>query len=487
MSQPAVLLINPNFMKPPIAPVGLDYVADALTRRGYAPVLCDLTFSEDWTTTLDDALAATGPMAVGITVRNIDDAYFASQDFLLEKTAEVVQRVQETTNAPVVLGGVGFSAAPRAALAYLGAHYGIAGEGEDAFPALLDCIVAGRDPRGVPGVLHRTHDGVISVTPPAHADLAVRATPSRSFVDNPRYFAEGGQGGIETKRGCNGWCVYCVDPVAKGRRLRLRPPVSVAEEFAALLDQGVDTIHLCDSEFNLPPGHARAVCDALLRQGLAKGDSSEATGSIRWYTYACPRPFDADLAGAIRRAGCVGVNFGVDHTDEGMLQRLGRKYGPEDIRRAVTACREAGIVVMCDMLLGSPGETRESIHRAIDFMRQMKPDRVGLSCGVRVYPHTPLATFVREQGPLCDNPNLHGTRQDNDDLLRPIFYVDAGIGEDIHGLVWSLVKDDNRFFAADPEQADRNYNYNDNSVLAEAIRAGERGAYWDILRRIAEA
>ena len=35
------------------------------------------------------------------------------------------------------------------------------------------------------------------------------------------------------------------------------------------------------------------------------------------------------------------------------------------------------------------------------------------------------------------------------------------------------------------EAADRNYNYNDNSILSQAIQNGERGAYWDILRRAA--
>ena len=43
-----------------------------------------------------------------------------------------------------------------------------------------------------------------------------------------------------------------------------------------------------------------------------------------------------------------------------------------------------------------------------------------------------------------------------------------------------------RFLAADPTQADRNYNYNDNSVLSNAIRAGARGAYWDILRQLGD-
>jgi radical SAM superfamily enzyme YgiQ (UPF0313 family) len=268
-----------------------------------------------------------------------------------------------------------------------------------------------------------------------------------------------------------------MEPQAKGRRLRVRSPENVAAEFEDLLNQGINVVHICDSEFNLPVAHAYAVCHTLVRRGLAQ--------HLRWYTYAAPQPFDTDLAQIMARAGCVGIDFGIDHTDEEMLRRLGRDYAPDAIRRIAHACRKAGLTILFDLLLGSPGETPETIERTIDLMRAIDPDRVGLSCGVRVYPHTPLARLVRAQGPLAENPNLHGAKTDNENLLRPIFYVESAIGCDIHRLVWSLVKDDNRFFAANPNEIDRNYNYNDNSVLADAIAAGERGAYWDILRRIA--
>ena len=478
MGRPAVLLVNPNRMRPPIAPIGLEYIAASLERHDYAPCLCDLTFAEDWKAALDATLDATAPVAVAVSVRNLDDAYFASQDFVLETTAAMVRRIVQQTRAPVVLGGVGYSTAPREVLRYTGATYGIIGEGEGTLAALLDCLAGGGDVSHLPGVVFRADGGDIVAVPPAFAGLESMPTPPRRFVDNPRYFTEGGQAGIETKRGCNHACVYCVEPAAKGNAVRLRAPDSVAEEYADLLEQGVDVVHLCDSEFNLPPDHAHAVCDALVRRGIAS--------RIRWYTYACPHPFDAELARAMAHAGCVGINFGVDHADPDMLRRLGRHYGPDEIRRTAQACRDAGLALMFDMLLGSPGETRETLASAIDFMREVSPDRVGLSCGVRLYPHTPLTRMVRAQGPLETNPSLHGIRTDNDDFLKPIFYVEPGLGKAIHRIVGELVDGDKRFFHTDPSQVEGNYNYNDNSVLANAIRNGARGAYWDILRQIAD-
>jgi len=471
-----VLLVNPNFMTPPVAPLGLEYTADALERAGFAPVLRDLTFAEDWRKELGDALEASAYGAALVSVRNIDDAFFASRDFVLARTREVVAWIKARSGTPVILGGVGFSTAPCEVLVFTGADYGIIGDGEEGAPVLLRALSSGGEVASVPGIVSCDSRGKARASGFAQADLGALGAPRRGFVDNRRYFREGGQAGIETKRGCGMSCAYCVEPHAKGRALRLRRPEHVVEEVKDLLEQGIDVFHLCDSEFNLPRGHALAVCEALHASGVHH--------RIRWYTYAYPAPFDGELARVMAQAGCVGINFGVDHLDAQMLRRLGRHYTADDVRRTLEACRNAGITVMCDMLFGAPGETRETLARAIALMQGMAPERVGLSCGVRVYPRTPLARMVREMGPLRDNPHLHGETEENEDFLRPVFYVDGGIGLEIHDYVDTLVSGDTRFLHANPNRREANYNYNDNAVLVEAIRAGERGAYWDILRRI---
>lgn len=471
----AVLLVNPNRMKPPIAPLGFEFLAPALRARGFEPYLLDLAFTEAWEAEVEAHVSGARWDAILVSVRNIDDAFFASRDFILDKTAEIIRRIRQHAAAPLVLGGIGFSIAPCAVLEYTGADYGIAGDGEEALPALLECVAAGASISSVPGAVWRDTNGVVRQN--GWARVQAIPAPDRRFADNPRYFAEGGQLGFETKRGCASACTYCVEPAVKGNRLRLRDPQSVVAELRGLLDQGLDVFHTCDSEFNLPKAHAHAVCESLVSAGLGE--------RLRWYAYAHPLHFDADLARRMARAGCVGINFGVDHADPGQLRRLGRAYGPEHLRTVCAACREAGLETMFDLLLGGPGETRETLEAAIAFMRAIDVPRVGLSCGVRVYPNTHLAEYVRQQGPLAVNPSIFGVTEENEALLRPVFYVEAGLGADIHAIVSRLVDGDARFLHADPAQMAGNYNYNGNSRLAKAIRNGERGAYWDILRRIA--
>ncbi|MBI2864719.1 MAG: cobalamin B12-binding domain-containing protein [Chloroflexi bacterium] len=472
---PKVILINPNQMKPAVAPVGLDYLGDALQRAGFDAEVLDLCWSEDPLADIRRRLEGERAAAVGFTIRNTDDCYFASQDYFLSRYKLMLETVKASSQAPVVLGGAGFSVMPEAVLDYCEADLGIWGEGEAAFVELVTKLAQGESIYAVPGLVYH-RDGNIQRNRPAFMPLHAVEAPARSLIDNSRYLSEGGQGSIETKRGCSKGCVYCADPVSKGRSIRLRSPASVADEIENLLARGVDCLHFCDSEFNVPDFHARAVCEEMARRGLG--------AKVRWYTYASPVPFDDDLAGLMRLAGCVGINFGADSGCDRLLRRLGRDFVAADLVRTADICRRHGLVFMCDLLLGGPGETRDTLGETIDLMRRIAPDCVGAAVGLRVYPNTAFARWLRGQGPIAANPNLQGAVADNESFVAPIYFVNAELGENPLSYVAGLIGGDQRFFVGSREEAGQNYNYNDNSLLVNAIRSGRRGAYWDILRRL---
>ena len=475
---PPVLLVNPNLMRPPVTPVGIDYVGQALREGGFPVELLDLAFADEVEHDIARSLARE-PLLIAVSVRNIDDCYYVSQGFCLAETKQIVSQIRRYSDAPIVLGGVGFSIMPEAALRFCGCDLGIRGDGEAALTRLARCLSAGRDPGEVAGLVHR-RDGQYVANPVHWPDVAALPAATRDIVDNPRYLREGGQVGFETKRGCDRPCTYCADPVAKGRRVRMRPPTAVADELASLLRQGVDCFHTCDHEFNVPTQHAKDVCKEIVRRGL--GDR------IQWYAYATPWGFDDELAGAMRRAGCVGVDLGADHATPEMLSVLGRRHRAAELRNVADLCRKHGLVFMYDLVLGGPGETPDSVRQVVDLMGEVQPDRVGAAVGVRIYPGTRLAERVfREEGFGPGNPNLRGNVQGNEELLRPLFYVSEQLGADPEAVVEEAIGGDPRFFFASRKQALENYNYNDNSVLCDAIRDGYRGAYWDILRRLAEA
>lgn len=475
-----VLLVNPNRMKPAVAPLALEYLATALETAGLSCALSDLCFADNPQAALVADLNAHDPRLIAVTWRNSDDCYCATQHSFIPDYQKLVETIRAHSDAPIVMGGAGYSTAPVALLDETGADYGIVGDGEGALVGLarangpsgrLEVRPMREDSltRAIAGLVWR--DGTEwRVNPPAWAPFGQEAL-LRDHLDNARYFREGGQAGLETKRGCPMGCVYCADVHSKGQRSRLRPPSAVAREAANLLVQGIDAIHLCDSEFNLPLDHAKDVCRALIAEGLGE--------RLRWWGYLSPAPVDDELIGLMVRAGCQGANFGADNGSAAMLQRLGRPYTPDDLIETGRLCRAHGLTFMYDLLLGGPGETRATLRETVELMKRIGPDCVGVSFGLRLYANTGVAGLIETGG-----RSLRGRVEDNPGLAWPVHYLEAELGADAVGYLRELIGGDRRFFFGWPDDSQADYNYDDNEALVTAIRKGARGAYWDILRKL---
>jgi len=461
-------------MKPVVAPLAIDYLSSSLAGNNIDFELLDLAFSGNIETDIKQGLRGEGFTAMAVTVRNIDDSYFFSQDFCLEKIKEVIDLLKIYSVAPIILGGVGFSIAPIPVLEYCGVTLGIWGEGELSLPLLIKALAKSREFDNIPGVVYKKGDRY-RINPPSFIDLQTIRLSHRNAVNNVRYYQEGGMVGFETKRGCNQTCYYCADPIAKGKNVRVRNPKDVAAELAGLLNKGISYFHTCDSEFNLLESHALEVCQEIVKQQLEN--------KIVWYAYATPSGFSDELAAWMKRAGCRGIDFGVDSGNERILKALGRDHTPEDIHNVAALCHKHGFSFMFDLLLGSPGEDRKTLTETLNLMKQLNPSRVGISLGIRLYPGTYFGKVLRKEA----RSSRKGSLDDNNfEMLKPLYYVSPDLGDDIQDYINSLIANDSRFLFGGTEEIDANYNYNDNTRLITAIKKGHKGAFWDILRRIDE-
>ncbi len=463
-----VLLINTNISRPPVSPVGMEYVAEALTGSGICVRVLDLSFEKDWAGAIEKEIKNCEPVAVGLAVRNTDDCSFSTRKSFLPWICDVVRKVRSFTEAHVILGGGGFSVMPEAILGMTRADFGISGDGEEAMPELVGCLLNNKNVSTIPGLVYWRGDKPAS-NPVNYADLKLLPAPERKFFNNRRYQEEGAIVGIETKRGCYQECIYCADPVIKGNKIRMRPPEKVVLEFKNLISQGVSWLHLCDSEFNLPIEHAKEVCRAIIRAGL--GDK------LKWYTYCCPVSFDTELAGLMKRAGCSGINFGVDSLHDEQLKRLGRNHTTEDVKQLVKILKGHGFKYMFDFLAGGPGETRDTVKATISGIKELDVPLSGIAAGVRVYPGTPLS----KDAACKDRQELY--HKGGKWTHCPEFYISPHLGDEAADIVSSLINGDPRFVFLSPRAEQASYNYADSEDLCRVIKNGARGAYWDIINR----
>jgi len=473
-------LINTNRMTPLIGPIGLDYIAGSVRKTGVDDVqLVDLALAEEPLKVLKEHFSANQPELIGVSFRNVDDCFWPSAEWFVPSLKEVIENLRSLSDSPIVIGGVGFSIFAESIVEYTQADFGIRGDGEKTILDLLRQINGKREFSKVDGLVWR-HDGVVRSNRPAWPDKLSLAA-SRDAIDNSAYFKRGGQCGLETKRGCNRQCIYCADPLAKGNKLRLRDPAEVAEEAQSLLSQGIDVLHLCDSEFNVPRSHAVAVCEQFIKRGLGK--------KLNWYTYMSIVPFDEQLASLMHQAGCIGIDFTTDSANAMMLSTYGQQYNKENISSAVKICKDNKITCMIDLLLAGPGETEQSVRETIEFFKQIGPDCVGSALGIRIYPGTKMAKIVQGMPQESLKRCIYRKYDGPIDFFKPTFYISENLGSKAAEMVNDLIAGDKRFFEPtmpieEKQQDMSNYNYNQNKVLVEAIEKGARGAYWDILRKL---
>ncbi|MBP8984873.1 MAG: radical SAM protein [Syntrophobacterales bacterium] len=400
-----VLLISANTEKINILPLplGLHYVAAATRNRGHDVRVLDLMAYEESSQPIRDAIESFRPGLIGISVRNIDDQDMHDPKFLLAEVKNAVLQCRRFSVAPVVLGGAGYSIFPEAVLAYLGADMGIQGEGEYVFPELLERLEKGMGLSGLPGLYLR--------------EIGLQG--ERTFIDDlsdlditgVRSFLSAYDRGLfvpfQTRRGCPMDCTYCSTATIEGRRIRKKAPQSAVEELRAFVGQGFRRFFFVDNTFNLPSSYAKEICRAIIRQGLG----------IDWWCILYPGRVDEDLIRLMAEAGCKEVSLGFESGCERILKVMNKRFGPEEIRKTSLMLEKNGIQQTGFLLLGGPGETRESVLESLSFADSLPLNGLKITQGIRIYPHTKLARIAVSEGMVAPD----------DDLLKPTFYMVRGI------------------------------------------------------------
>jgi radical SAM superfamily enzyme YgiQ (UPF0313 family) len=469
-----ILLINTNVIRPPVSPVGLEYLGETLVEAGESVRILDLSFESDWQKALRRELNDE-PLIVGMTVRNTDDCSFSSRVSFLPWIREITSKLREFTSANIMLGGVGFSIMPELIIRITGADFGIVGDGEEVTPILINHLTNKDNVSDIPNLIY-WHNGNMVQNPREYTKLNYLPIPRRHLFDNKRYEELGAMVGIETKRGCPQQCIFCADPVAKGNHIRLRSPYTVVNELKDLISQGVSWFHLCDSEFNQPIDHAKQVCQAIIENKLEK--------QIRWYCYCSPIPFDKELAQLMKHAGCYGINFGVDSLSDEQLSRLGRNHSTREITSLVNLLSKEGFNYIFDLLVGGPGETEETLAATIKRTKELDIPLVGIAAGIRIYPGT---TFSKNLANVSIREGVVPLHSKITDLGKPVFYLSPHLNHSVSELINELIDNDPRFLFLGKPSQDGSYNYANDDKLCRVIEAGSRGAYWDIIQRQRES
>jgi len=409
-----VLLISANTerMNTLPLPLGLACVAAASRKAGHDAILLNLMFESDPAAAIRDSIEGFHPEVIGISVRNIDDQNMAGPKFLLPPVQEVVSTCRSLSDAPIVVGGAGYSIFRKSALRYLGADMGIHGEGETVFPALLNRIAKGAPVSGLPGLdlpgqrpTGSTFARNLDDLPLPEPGLWIPAVANRSEFWVP----------AQSRRGCPLNCSFCSTSAIEGWPIRRHSPKTVVKWLEQLVASGLRHFNFVDNTFNLPPYYAKALCRRILARRL----------DIDFWCIIYPKWIDHELVQLMAQAGCREVSLGFESGSERMLGNLNKRFKAVEVTTVAAMFAEAGIYRRGFLLLGGPGETRESVEESLEFADSLDLDALKITVGLRIYPQTPLAATALAEGVI----------RPDEDLLSPTFYLAPALADWLPGRI----------------------------------------------------
>jgi radical SAM superfamily enzyme YgiQ (UPF0313 family) len=119
--------------------------------------------------------------------------------------------------------------------------------------------------------------------------------------------------------------------------------------------------------------------------------------NIKWRCNTRVNLVPPPLLEKMRRAGCYVINFGVESGHPAILKTIQKETKIEDVYDAHKRCRQLGIRTYATFLVGSPGETEETVKTTINVARGIRPNLAMFFVNT-AYPGTPLYDQALAEG-----------------------------------------------------------------------------------------
>ncbi|MBI4645768.1 MAG: radical SAM protein [Bacteroidia bacterium] len=397
----------------PVPPLGICLLAQTIKHK-YQVKVYDSLFDEG--KNLISLIRSFNPDYIGLTIRNIDNMIIDSTDYYITDIINLfIKPIRQNSSAKLIIGGSGFSIFPFELFALFNADYGFIGETDENLLLLLDCLENNKPIENIEGLITKSSErGKLKRRSNAGEIFNLHFSEIDKHIDFNPYKSRGVYS-IQTKRGCRHKCIYCTYPLIEGGICKIRTPESIAEEIEqAYHRQGFITFEFVDSIFNDPPGHAEAICRALIKKNI----------KIRIRTMGInPQHCSTEMFKLMLKAGFTQIDCSPDSASPAMINNLKKNFTVQNLYNTARLIKEYNIPAMWFFIFGGPGETETTINESLDFIDKYisTDDMVHITTGLRIYPGTDLHCLSINDGIIKNNTNL---------LMPPVFYISKQLNKE---------------------------------------------------------
>ena len=271
----------------------------------------------------------------------------------------------------------------------------VVGEGEETLLELAERIATGSDWHDVKGLVCRKGNNIVTTQPrPALLNLDSLPFPALHLQKHSLGIDYTLQAEfVITARGCPSVCSFCSSPNFWNRKVRFRSPQNVVDEILFLRNTfGLIYFSIRDDTFTADRSRTIEICRQLIERRVF----------VVWNCQSRVTAIDEELLLWMKRAGCEGIQLGVESGSPRILRMLEKSITPAQVEHTCLLVKQAGINLSVYLISDVPSETEEDISATLQLMRRTRPDD-GYVSPLAYFPGTLLFEKAVAEGRVADD------------------------------------------------------------------------------------
>lgn len=234
------------------------------------------------------------------------------------------------------------------------------------------------------------------------------------YVSTPDHLAY-----LKIGEGCDNHCTYCIIPKLRGK-YRSRDIESLLEEAKKLKEAGVKELVVIAQDTSV---YGRDLYGKPNLAGLLEGLAQIDFDWVR-FMYSYPEGISQDIVDVVAKYDniCSYFDIPMQHASDRILKLMNRKTSRQELKDKVDMIRSRipDATIRTTFIVGFPGERDEDFEELIDFVEEMKLDRMG------------AFTYSREEDTPADKLDGHLCQEIKDERLQRLMMVQQVISEELN-------------------------------------------------------
>jgi anaerobic magnesium-protoporphyrin IX monomethyl ester cyclase len=168
---------------------------------------------------------------------------------------------------------------------------------------------------------------------------------------------------IITSRGCPYNCIFCGSHVIFGHRVRFRSVENVVAEIKHVVNtMGYRGMNFHDDTFCVNRKRVLDLCEEFKKLDIV------------WRCLSRADTIDFEMLQVMNDAGCKEIILGIESGSQKILNILNKRTSVKQNLKAMKLVKKSGIQLKVGIIVGSPGETWETVRETEKLLKACPPD-----------------------------------------------------------------------------------------------------------------